>query len=85
MEREIAMLESEINCLKREKEIMEQEYQRRRDQLLQQSRQVPTGERAAELIRQMVELNSKWRQDNDRMSSKIYCATAALNTKKRQQ
>jgi hypothetical protein len=84
MNREIAELESELNCLKREKEVMEQNFERRRNQLLQQTRMATTGEQHTQLIRQMVELNSQCRQEHMKMNAKIFFATNALNAKRRQ-
>jgi hypothetical protein len=84
MNREIAELESELNCLKREKEVLEQNSERRRNQLLIQSRMATSGAQHTELIRQMVELNSQSRQEHMKINAKIYFATNALNAKKRQ-
>jgi hypothetical protein len=82
---EIANLESELNCLNREKEVKEQQYERKRQELLQLSSVAITGQRHTELIRQMVELNSQWRRDSDKLNTQIFYTTHALNRKKRNQ
>jgi hypothetical protein len=85
MEREIALLESDVNYLKREKEVMEQNYNRRKQQLLDQSMSAITGERHTQLIREMVELNSQFRQETWKINAKITFALQALNRKRREQ
>jgi hypothetical protein len=84
LQRDIALLESELNHFKREKEIVDQEYNRRKNQLLELSRMATTSERHTELIRQMVELGSRWRQAVFNLNDKIYVRTQELNCKKRQ-
>jgi hypothetical protein len=85
MDREIALLESDVNCLKREKEVMEQQYNWRKQLLLDQSMNAITGERHTQLIREMVELNSRFRQESWRLNAKITFALQALNRKKQEQ
>jgi hypothetical protein len=80
--RDIANLESELNLLKRELEIVNQEYNRRKTQLLELTNIATTGERRTELIRQMVDLSSHWRQETWKINDKINLRTYALNTKK---
>jgi hypothetical protein len=83
--REIFELESDLNCLQREKEILDTEFNRRKDELLQLSRNATTGERHTELIRQMVELKSQYFRQNDKIKTQIYYTTHALNRKKSEQ
>ena len=83
--REIANLESELNCLRREKEVLEQNYNRRKQELLQLSMAAITGERHTELIREMVILNSGFRRESDKLSNQIYYTTNALNARRRNQ
>jgi hypothetical protein len=85
MERQIAILESDINCLKREKEVEEQNYNRRKQFLLAQSMMAISEQRRREFFRQLMELDQQWREENNKMNLKIYLATQALNDKKRQQ
>jgi hypothetical protein len=85
MNREIALLESDLNCLKRELEIKQEQYNRRKQQLVDQSMNAITGERHTELIRQMVELHSQFHQETIRMNARIYSTTVALSIKKRDQ
>jgi hypothetical protein len=82
--REIANLESELNCLQREKEVKLQQYETKRRELLQQSSVAITGERHTELIRQMIEINSQWRRDSDRLNTQILYTNHALNKKRSQ-
>jgi hypothetical protein len=84
MNREILNLESEVNCLKREKEVLEQQYNNKKLQLLQLSSQAITGERHTELIRQMVDLGSQYRRESDRLNTKLRFAMHDLNRKKNQ-
>jgi hypothetical protein len=85
MDRQIALLESDLNCLKREKEVLEEQYNRRRQQLLEHSMRAITGERHTQLIREMVELSSQFRQESWRLNAKITFAMQALNKQKREQ
>jgi hypothetical protein len=84
MDRQLALLESDVNCFKREKEVMEQNFNRRRQQLLDQSMHAVIVQQHNELIRQLMELNNQHQQDLLRINSKIYNAIVALNNKKRQ-
>jgi hypothetical protein len=85
MDRQIALLESDLNCLKREREVLEEQYNRRKQNLLDQSLNAITGERHTQLIRQMVELSSQFRQELWRINAKITYAQLALSNKKREQ
>jgi hypothetical protein len=85
MNRDLLNLESEVNCLKREKEIMDQQFNARKQQLLQMSSTAISGERHTELIRQMVELGSQHRRDSDKINTKIMFAIHDLNVMKRNQ
>jgi hypothetical protein len=80
--RDIAMIEAELNLLKRELQIVNQNYNVKKSQLLQLTRITTTGERHTELIRQMVDLSSHWRQETWRLNEKINVRTLALNSKK---
>jgi hypothetical protein len=85
MDRQIALLESDVNCFKREREVLEEQYNRRRQLLLDQSMNAITGERHTQLIREMVELSSQFRQECWKLDAKIRFALQALNNKKREQ
>lgn len=86
MDREIALLESDLNCLLREKEVTEQQFNTRRQQLLQLTMNVPpTSQRATELIMQMVQLNSECRRELDKITSQIFFTRHALNRRRSQQ
>jgi len=63
MDRELAILESDLNCLKREREVMEQNFERRKQQLLHQSMSAVSQERHGELVRQLIELNNQLQQE----------------------
>ncbi len=80
---EINIIENELTSLKREKEIIDCQYNRRKSELLELSKMATTGERHTELIRQMVDLSSQWRQECFRLNYKINVRTEALNSKKR--
>jgi len=85
MERQVALLESDLNCLKREREVMDQNYNRRKHHLLAQSTMAINEQRRSELICQITVLDNEWRQETIRMNSKIYFAIQELNNKRRQQ
>jgi len=63
MDRELAILESDLNCLKREREVMEQNFERRKQQLLHQSMSAVSQKRHGELVRQLIELNNQLQQE----------------------
>jgi hypothetical protein len=80
--REITLLETELNLLRRQKEVIDQEYERKKVHLLELTKVATTGTQHTELIRQMVELSSQWRQESFKINDKIYVRTQALNSKR---
>ncbi len=82
--RDIAELESNLNCYLREKEVLDQNYNMRKEQLVQLSERAPSFERGTELIREMMTLNSEWRRASDRLNNQIYYTRQIINSKKQQ-
>jgi hypothetical protein len=69
---QIARLENELNCLKREKEEIDNQYQQRRQAILNlMSTTPPTIERAREMVNGMTEVNSDYRWKSSQINSKI--------------
>ena len=82
--REIAELETNLNGYLREKEVLDQNYNTRKEQLVQLSERTPSFERGTELIREMMILNSEWRRASDRLNNQIYYTRQIINSKKQQ-
>jgi len=80
--REIAELETNLNGYLREKEVLDQNYNTRKDQLIQLSQRAPSFERGTELIREMMTLNSEWRRASDKLNNQIYYTRQIINSKK---
>ena len=81
--REIAELETNLNGYLREKEVLDQNYNTRKDQLIQLSQRAPSFEQGTELIREMMTLNSEWRRASDRLNNQIYYTREIINSKRR--
>ncbi len=78
-DREQRTLEYNINYYKREKERMEQQFERRRREILDQLRtDEPSMERARRMVTEMTELNNNYRWELSRINSDIQNAQAAL-------
>ncbi len=67
----IDLQESDLNYLLREKEVSEQNYNIKQAELFQQSRMAQTGQRATELMREMIILNNNWRRQCDNLNTRI--------------
>jgi hypothetical protein len=82
-QREIARLESDINYYKREKEVMERNFDQKRREILDQMRTTePSQERARNMVAAMTELNHNYRWECARINNKIQDAQQALLSKR---
>jgi hypothetical protein len=71
-ERQIRRLESDLNYHKREKDVIEQRFEHRRRQILDQMRTTePSMERARNMVTAMTELNAEYRWEIGRINGKI--------------
>ncbi len=78
-DRERRTLEYNLNYYKREKERMEQQFDRRRREILDQLRtEEPSMERARNMVTSMTELNNNYRWEMSRINSEIQNAQQAL-------
>jgi hypothetical protein len=69
---EIPRLQNELNSLKREKEMIDQDYQQRRQAILNlMSTTPPTIERAREMVNGMTQVNNEYRWKSSQINSKI--------------
>jgi len=72
--REIARLESDLNYFKREKEVMEQQFDRKRQQILDQLK-VPSADKpedkARDMVISMTNLNMEYRRECEKINTKI--------------
>jgi hypothetical protein len=85
--REIARLESDLNYFKREKEVMEQQFDRKRQQILDQLK-VPSADKpedkARDMVISMTNLNMEYRRECEKINTKINTAQQELARKKLQ-
>ncbi len=81
-DREIARLESDLNCCKREKEVMEQNFDRRRQRILNQMRAASSQPNAADIARNLMmetmALDREYSRESEKMNNKIFEARQAL-------
>jgi hypothetical protein len=75
---EIDKLVSDLNTAEREYDLQEQEYERRKQILLQESRRPITKERASQLLIELGNLNHQRRMENQIMTRKIEEIRASL-------
>ena len=71
-QREIARLESELNCLKREREVLDNECERRRCQLTDQMKMSTTAERSLSFVNQILHLNNEHFRNKEIINRRIY-------------
>jgi hypothetical protein len=72
-------LESDLGYYKREKEQMEQQFDRRRREILDQMRTTePSMERAQNMVNAMTQLNHEYRWECGRINAKIQDVQQAL-------
>ncbi len=78
MSSSIETLECEINNLKREKERIDQDFNQRRQQLLNRFRGVMTPGTSINLATEMMDLNNEYRWKSARINNQIQDAQFAL-------
>jgi len=81
---EILNLESELNCLKREREILGNNFEARRRNLLDQMRRSPSSQMNVQLINEIGQLNAEMRRTMDMMEARIFNARQAYFKKLRE-
>jgi hypothetical protein len=83
--RAIARLESDLNYYKREKEVMEQQFANKRQQILDQIR-IPSSDKPEDRARDMVisitNLNLEYRRECEKIDGKINTVKQELNRQK---
>ncbi len=81
-QREIALLESDLNCCKREREVMEQQYHQRRERIRDRMRSASNQPNSTEITRnlmmEMMALDREYRMADEKMSNKVLEARLAL-------
>jgi hypothetical protein len=75
---EIDKLVSDLNTAEREYDLQEQQYERRKQLLLEESRRPITKERASQLLIELGNLNHQRRMENQTMTRKIEEIRASL-------
>jgi hypothetical protein len=71
-DREIRRLENDLRYYKREKERMEQKFDQKRREILDQMRTTePSMERARSMVTAMTELNNNYRWESSQINSQI--------------
>ncbi len=71
---QILNLESELNCLKREREVMVNEFERKRRALLDELRSSTSTQRNVQLVNEIGQLNSEHTRRLDNINGKIFQA-----------
>ena len=73
-QQDLANLESEVNCLQREREVLDREWETKRRQLMDQMRIATPGQRSdvtVELINQLAQLNNEFGRKRETINQKI--------------
>jgi len=81
---ELLNLESELNCLKREREILPNNFEGRRRFLLDQMRMSRSTERNVQLINEIGQLDAEMKRAMDALEVKIFNARQAYFKKLRE-
>jgi hypothetical protein len=81
---ELLNLESELNCLKREREILTNNFEARRRNLLDQMRRSQSSQMNVQLVYEIGQLNAEMRRTMDTMEAKIFNARQAYFKKLRE-
>jgi hypothetical protein len=79
--RELARLESDLNYYKRDKEVMEQQFDRKRQEILNHIKR--PGVNCEEMVKAMTTLNREYQTECDKMNQKINDAKQAIKDFKR--
>jgi hypothetical protein len=74
--KELLRLESDLNYYKREKEVMENRFDRKRQNILDQIKRPEVN--AAEMVSAMTALNREYRVESEKINQKINEARAAI-------
>jgi hypothetical protein len=79
---EIRRLESDLNSFKREKDVLEQQFNEKRREILDQMRTTePSMDRARNMVTAMTQLTNEYRWECGRINNKIQDAQCALLNK----
>ena len=73
-QQEIAALESEMNCLKREMEVLENEWERKRSNLVDQVRWSTSTQTTLDLVNQISQLSNEYTSKKNTLQMKL-CET----------
>ena len=73
-QQEIAALESEMNCLKREKEVLENDWERKRSNLVDQVRRSASTQMTVDLVNQISQLSNEYTRKKNTLEMKL-CET----------
>ena len=82
-QREIAALESEINCLNREREVLANEWERKRSNLVDQVRRSSSTQTTVDLVNQISQLSNEYTSKKNTLEMKL-CETRQIYFRKLQ-
>ena len=82
-QQEIARLESELNCIKRERELLENDWERRRRDLLDQVKRSISTQTTLDLVNQISQLSNEYTRNKNILEMKL-CETRQAYFKKLQ-
>jgi hypothetical protein len=81
---ELLNIESELNCLKREREVLGNNFEARRRNLLDQMRRSQSSQTNVQLINEIGQLNNEMKRAMDAMDVKIFNVRQAYFKKLRE-